>query len=330
MPQINRITSWLNDNKKLALPQPINIDDAAKALKSILPQGSASLSAGSARDSFKQFRHFDTDAIISVKDLHFSYVPETEVLHGIDLDIRKGEFLSIVGRNGSGKTTIVKHFNGLHRPTSGKVYVKGQDTYGVPVAELSKSVGYCFQNPDHQIFSSVVYDELAYGPKNLGWDEKRIDKTIKDVTGMIGIKRLLDDNPYNLSLGQRQQIAVAAILCMEPDVLIVDEPTTGQDPVQSRAMMDMMKRLNEEMGKTIVVITHDMSIAAEYSDRIVAMHAGRIIADGTPREVFAQSDILKSSNLEAPQITRLLQELGFSDTVINVEEAQAVFERIEF
>lgn len=330
VPQINRITSWLNDNKKLALPQPINIDDAAKALKSILPQGSASLSAGSARDSFKQFRHFDTDAIISVKDLHFSYVPETEVLHGIDLDIRKGEFLSIVGRNGSGKTTIVKHFNGLHRPTSGKVYVKGQDTYGVPVAELSKSVGYCFQNPDHQIFSSVVYDELAYGPKNLGWDEKRIDKTIKDVTGMIGIKRLLDDNPYNLSLGQRQQIAVAAILCMEPDVLIVDEPTTGQDPVQSRAMMDMMKRLNEEMGKTIVVITHDMSIAAEYSDRIVAMHAGRIIADGTPREVFAQSDILKSSNLEAPQITRLLQELGFSDTVINVEEAQAVFERIEF
>ena len=330
VPQINRITSWLNDNKKLALPQPINIDDAAKALKSILPQGSASLSAGSARDNFKQFRHFDTDAIISVKDLHFSYVPETEVLHGIDLDIRKGEFLSIVGRNGSGKTTIVKHFNGLHRPTSGKVYVKGQDTYGVPVAELSKSVGYCFQNPDHQIFSSVVYDELAYGPKNLGWDEKRIDKTIKDVTGMIGIKRLLDDNPYNLSLGQRQQIAVAAILCMEPDVLIVDEPTTGQDPVQSRAMMDMMKRLNEEMGKTIVVITHDMSIAAEYSDRIVAMHAGRIIADGTPREVFAQSDILKSSNLEAPQITRLLQELGFSDTVINVEEAQAVFERIEF
>ena len=150
------------------------------------------------------------------------------------------------------------------------------------------------------------------------------------MTGM-GIEDLLEENPYNLSKGQRQQVAVAAILCTKPDVLIVDEPTTGQDPLQSRAMMDMMKWLNQEAHKTIVVITHDMSIAAEYSDRIVAMHMGKIIADGTPREVFAQEELLNSSNLEAPQITRLLQRVGIQEpTVIDVGEAFQLLSQVQF
>lgn len=148
------------------------------------------------------------------------------MLHGINLDIHEGEFLSIVGRNGSGKTTIVKHFNGLHKPTGGSVLVKGQDTRETTVAQLSKSVGYCFQNPDHQIFSSLVLEELRYGPRNLGWDEETIDNTVLEISKMLGIEDLLEENPYNLSKGQRQQVAVAAILCTKPDVLIVDEPTT--------------------------------------------------------------------------------------------------------
>ena len=149
--------------------------------------------------------------------------------------------------------------------------------------------------------------------------------------GIITIEDLLEENPYNLSKGQRQQVAVAAILCTKPDVLIVDEPTTGQDPLQSRAMMDMMKWLNQEAHKTIVVITHDMSIAAEYSDRIVAMHMGKIIADGTPREVFAQEELLNSSNLEAPQITRLLQRVGIQEpTVIDVGEAFQLLSQVQF
>ena len=209
--------------------------------------------------------------------------------------------------------------------------MKGQDTRETTVAQLSKSVGYCFQNPDHQIFSSLVLDELRYGPKNLGWDEETIDNTVLEISQMLGIEDLLEENPYNLSKGQRQQVAVAAILCTKPDVLIVDEPTTGQDPLQSRAMMDMMKWLNQEAHKTIVVITHDMSIAAEYSDRIVAMHMGKIIADGTPREVFAQEELLNSSNLEAPQITRLLQRAGIQEpTVIDVNEAFQLLSQVQF
>lgn len=327
-PQINQFFTWLNENKHTHLTQAINLESAAKELRSALPAQLPLEQMKKTGEAFKSFRKFD-EPIIQIQDLHFGYVPEVEVLHGITLDICKGQFVSIVGRNGSGKTTIVKHFNGLHQPTGGKVLVKGRDTSKATVAELSKSVGYCFQNPDHQIFSSLVLDELSYGPKNLGWDQAEIDKTVDEVAKMMGIEDLIEENPYNLSKGQRQQIAVAAILCMRPDVLIVDEPTTGQDPLQSRAMMDTVKRLNEEMGKTIVVITHDMSIAAEYSDRIIAMHMGKVIADGTPREVFAQDELLRSSNLEAPQITRLLQHSGIAEpTVIDVDEACRLFEDI--
>jgi len=329
-PQINQIFLKLNAEKGTQLAQTTSLSDAVDSLRAALPRTLPQERFLQVGKNFKQFRRFDKP-IIQVKDLRFGYVPEVEVLHGISLDINEGEFLSIVGRNGSGKTTIVKHFNGLHKPTGGSVIVKGQDTRETTVAQLSRAVGYCFQNPDHQIFSSLVLDELRYGPKNLGWDDETIDETILEVTKMLGISDLLEENPYNLSKGQRQQIAVAAILCTKPDVLIVDEPTTGQDPLQSRAMMDMMKELNEKAHKTIVVITHDMSIAAEYSDRIVAMHMGEIIADGTPREVFAQEKLLNSSNLEAPQITRLLQRAGIAEpTVIDVEEAFQLLREVTF
>lgn len=329
-PQVNQIFLKLNEAKGTKLEQTTNLGVAQERLRAVLPSQLPTERFKEVEKIFKQFRRFN-EPIIQVKGLRFGYVPEIEVLHGIDLTINQGEFVSIVGRNGSGKTTIVKHFNGLHKPTGGDVIVKGQNTKETTVAQLSKSVGYCFQNPDHQIFSSLVMDELRYGPKNLGWDDDTIDETILEVSQMLGIEDLLEENPYNLSKGQRQQVAVAAILCTKPDVLIVDEPTTGQDPLQSRAMMDMMKRLNEEAHKTIVVITHDMSIAAEYSDRIVAMHMGEIIADGTPREVFAQEKLLNSSNLEAPQITRLLQGVGIVEpAVIDVDEAFQLLSEVTF
>ncbi len=327
-PQVNQFCSWINKKKKQNLPQPKNINQAVNTFKEIFSNKLTQEHLHNTEKRLRTYRKF-TDSIIHVENLHFGYTPDVEVLHGISLDIYKGQFVSIVGRNGSGKTTIVKHFNGLHQPSSGCVSVKGIDTRQTTVAELSKSVGYCFQNPDHQIFSSVVADELAYGPRNLGYTKAEIDQTIHEVAKLLDIEDILDSNPYNLSKGQRQQIAVAAILCMKPDILIVDEPTTGQDPIQSRAMMDMMKRLNEKLGKTIIVITHDMGIAAEYSDRIVVMYMGNIIADGTPRDVFAQEELLRSSNLEAPQITRLFQHCGIkSPTIVDVDEACSLFEDI--
>ncbi len=321
VPQANQIFQKMNLEMGTNFTMTTSFGEAVQELHNYLPD---KLPVSRMEEAGKHFKkpNVYTEPIVQIKDLHFSYTPEVEVLHGINLEIHKGEFLSIVGRNGSGKTTIVKCFNGLHKPTSGSVIVNGMDTKETTVAEMSRNVGYCFQNPDHQIFSSVVLDELRYGPQNLHWDEEEIEATVNEVASMLVIEDILDENPYNLSKGQRQSIAVASILCMKPDVLIVDEPTTGQDPTQSRAMMDMMAKLNKELGKTIIVITHDMSIAAEYSDRIVAMHQGEVIADGTPREVFAQEELLHSSNLEAPQITRLLQHAGISQpTVIDVDEA---------
>ena len=328
-PQIDQVINRINEEKGYNLPAPITLSEAVEELRSILPEKLPAEKMREVGRTFKEPRKFDKP-IIEVKDLHFYYNPEVEILHGINLDIYEGEFLSIVGQNGSGKTTIVKTFNGLHKPTGGSVIVKGTDTKTSTVAKLSRSVGYCFQNPDHQIFSSVVRDELTYGPKNVGMSQDEIDNIVDEVSKMIGIEDILDENPYNLSKGQRQQIAVAAILTMKPDVIVVDEPTTGQDPRQSHQMMDMVKRLNTDYGKTIVVITHDMSIAAEYSDRIVTMHNGTIIAQGTPRDVFKEEEMLNSSNLESPQVTRLLKMAGITDPIaIDVDEAMQLISTMD-
>lgn len=329
-PQMNQIINLLSDHGLASLSPTTCFEDAVRELKAALP---AKLPLDKMKETAAGFTNPPAynKPIIEIRDLHFGYTPEVEVLHGINLDVYEGEFLSIVGQNGSGKTTIVKHFNGLHKPTSGTVRVKGVATSDSTVAKLSQSVGYCFQNPDHQIFSSVVKDELCYGPKNLRWPQQEIEESVSEVGRFLKIEDLFDQNPYNLSKGQRQQIAVAAILAMKPDVLVVDEPTTGQDPRQSHEMMDMVKWLNTELHKTIVVITHDMSIAAEYSDRIVVMHSGQVIAQGIPREVFAQEELLNSSNLESPQITRLLQQAGIKEpVVIDVQEAFELLSLISF
>ena len=329
-PQMNQIINLLSDHGVAELAPTTCFEDAVRELKAVLP---AKLPLDKMKETASGFTNPPSynKSIIEIRDLHFGYTPEVEVLHGINLDVYEGEFLSIVGQNGSGKTTLVQHFNGLHKPTSGTVRVKGVATSDSTVAKLSQSVGYCFQNPDHQIFSSVVKDELCYGPKNLRWPQQEIEESVSEVGRFLKIEDLFDQNPYNLSKGQRQQIAVAAILAMKPDVLVVDEPTTGQDPRQSHEMMDMVKWLNTELHKTIVVITHDMSIAAEYSDRIVVMHSGQVIAQGIPREVFAQEELLNSSNLESPQITRLLQQAGIKEpVVIDVKEAFEILSLISF
>ncbi|WP_066456037.1 ABC transporter ATP-binding protein [Anaerotruncus rubiinfantis] len=329
-PQIIQVFNRLKDAGKADLALTTNLAKAVAELSGALPGKLPQERLDTVGEGFPEPARYEKP-VIEVRGLRFGYNSEVEVLHGIDMDIYEGEFLSIVGQNGSGKTTIVKHFNGLLKPTGGSVKVFGTETRDTTVAGLSQKVGYCFQNPDHQIFSSVVRDEICYGPKNLGWPQEKIDKTVGEVGKMLHIDDLFDQNPYNLSKGQRQQIAVAAILAMEPDVLIVDEPTTGQDPRQSHEMMDMVKWLNKELHKTIVVITHDMSIAAEYSDRIIVMHNGTVIAQGSPRDVFAQEKLLNSSNLESPQVTRLLQQAGItSPTAINVEEAMQLLSELTF
>lgn len=272
------------------------------------------------------------ETIIHTEGLVHIYEAGTVALRGVSLEIRRGDFLAIIGQNGSGKTTLVKHFNGLLRPTQGRVTVFGLDASQATIRELSTKVGYCFQNPDHQICTDSVRKELEFGPRNLELPEDEIQKRVKEVTEAIGLQEMLDDNPFNRSKGERQRIAVASVLTMKPDVLVVDEPTTGQDDRMARQMMDFYRKLHDEDKKTVVVITHDMNLAAEYASRVFVMWNGEVLLSGSPREVFAKSEIIEKTYLKAPQITRFAQALkpfGFPPNVLTVDEMyQRIAERL--
>jgi len=261
-------------------------------------------------------------ASVHVENLHFEYEKGIEVLRGIDLTIRKGECVAIVGQNGSGKTTLVKHFNGLLRPSSGKVMVDGADTSGKTVAQLSKTVGYLFQNPDHQIFSTSVEEEIAFGPKNLGVGPEETERRVAEALKLVGLEEYRHIPPSTLGLGQRRKVTLASIVAMKPDVMVLDEPTTGIDWSGSIQLMNSVRELNKQ-GHTIITITHSMRVVAQYAERTIVMADGEVILDGPTREVFSKPDVLKTTFLAPPQITCLaqdLQSLGFSRDILSVEE----------
>lgn len=238
--------------------------------------------------------------VIDIRDLHFSYGPGLpEVLKGIDLQVRSGEFVALLGQNGAGKTTLAKHLNGLHHPTSGEVLLAGQPVYKQSLSAVARSVGYCYQNPDHQIFSSTVHKEVAFGPSNLGFSPPEVEALVTHALDLVGIEPLRNAHPFTLGRGQRQLVAVASILAMDPKVLVIDEPTTGMDRAGAIASMTLLSRWAGE-GRTIVVITHDMDVVSEFIDRSIVMAGGRILADGPTQEVFRQAGVLAEAHLAAP------------------------------
>jgi energy-coupling factor transporter ATP-binding protein EcfA2 len=259
--------------------------------------------------------------IIEVKDLHHRYPNGFHALRGVTVTIERGEFVAIVGQNGSGKTTFVKHLNSLLRATTGAVYVNGLDVSEHVVSEMARTVGYCFQNPDHQIFCETVYREVAYGPQNLHLSQAEVDQRVEEALGAVGMLHLKDSMPRELSKGQRQRLAVAAVLSMRPEILIIDEPTTGQDYRDGIEMLNLVQRLHRS-GHTVLIITHDMLLVARFAQRVLVLRDGQILLDGTPREVFGQPDVLYSTFLAPPPITSLAQALPdfFPDTVLSVEE----------
>lgn len=259
--------------------------------------------------------------IIEVKDLHHRYPNGCHALRGVSVTIDQGEFVAVIGQNGSGKTTFVKHLNGLLRATTGTVYVNGQDVSKHKVSETARVVGYCFQNPDHQIFCETVYNEVAYGPRNLHLSQAEIEERVIEALGAVGMLHLQASMPRDLSKGQRQRLAVASVLSMHPEVLIVDEPTTGQDYRDGVDMLSLVQRLNQA-GHTVLFITHDMPMVARFAQRVIVFRDGQILLDGTTREVFGQADVLRTTFLAPPQITSLAQALPefFPDTVLSVAE----------
>lgn len=265
------------------------------------------------------------DKIIEVKGLTYCYSDGTKALENINIDFFDGEFIALIGQNGCGKTTFSKCLNGIFKPTEGKILVNGLDTSLPKInKELVKNIGYVFQNPDHQLFNNNVYDEIAYAPRNLRLPENEVKERVLTAAKIAGVsENLFQEHPFFMVKGLRQRIAIASILSLKPKVIIVDEPTTGQDFKQSMEVMEFLKMLNEEWGHTIIIVTHEMDIVAHYAKRVVVMNDGNVLTDGTVKEVFSNPGLLEKANVKPPQITRLAQSLnkyGFSNNIITFEE----------
>lgn len=259
--------------------------------------------------------------IIEVKSLYHTYPSGFEALKGVDIVVKAGEFVAIMGQNGSGKTTFAKHLNGLLRPTKGQIIINGMDTRKKRISQLARDVGYVFQNPDHQIFCDTVEMEVAFGPRNLGLEAQEVDNRVHEALKTVSLLDCKAINPKQLSKGQRQRVAVASVLSMKPKILIVDEPTTGQDYQDGIEMLDIIKKLNRN-GHTILFITHDMQLIAEYANKVVVFHDGKILMHKDTRDAFRETDTLRRSYLSAPSITRLSQRFPsiYPETVLTISE----------
>jgi energy-coupling factor transport system ATP-binding protein len=263
------------------------------------------------------------EPLIEVEGLTHRYPNGVVALEGVDLIVRRGEFLAVLGQNGSGKTTLVKHFNGLLKPTEGSVRVNGEETEKQGLRRLGQEVGYVFQNPDHQIFSDTVADEVAFGPKIREMEGDEVEERVEEALAAVGMEGRGDEDPFGLTKGERQRVAVASVLAVRPEVLILDEPTTGLDYAEQRSMMELVKRLNEG-GSTIIAVTHTMWVVAEYAHRAVVVRDGKVALQGTVREVFSEENELRDASLRPPHIVSLGNSIGYP--VLSVEEMLKVTE----
>jgi energy-coupling factor transporter ATP-binding protein EcfA2 len=262
-------------------------------------------------------------ALVAVDAVSYTYPPPRRIvaLRDISLTIARGEFVGIVGHNGSGKTTLTKCVSGHLRPRVGRVSIAGRDVARLPIRDRPKFVGYTFQNPDDQLFHVSVWDEVRFGLRNLRYDAGTIDGAAEEMLRDLGLWDKRDLHPYQLSKGDRQRLAIAVVAVMQPLLLIVDEPTTGQDPVHAREIMDLLEHLRRDVGLTVVVITHAMDLVAEYCTRAVVMYQGRVLLDDSPQEVFRRPEILAQTFVQPPPIVLLALRLGLGPLPTSVDQA---------
>ncbi len=270
--------------------------------------------------------------IIEIKNVTYNYTEddiEYTAVDDVSLNIEKGSFTVILGHNGSGKSTLAKMMNGLNKPTSGEILVDGMSTANEETELLIKrKVGMVFQNPDNQLVASIVEEDVAFGPENLGLEPKVIRERVDEALKSVGMYEFKDSTPHHLSGGQKQRIAIAGMIAMKPECLILDEPTAMLDPKGRAEIVNTVLRLNKENGMTVVLITHYME-EAENADRVLVMNDGKFIADGTPKEIFKNVALLKSVGLDVPQTTELLYELNNNGIkvptdVLSIEETAKV------
>ena len=277
----------------------------------------------------------DMNEVLKVEHLSHVYsvgTPfEKKAVDDVSFTARKGEFIGLIGHTGSGKSTLIQHFNGLLKPISGRVLINGEDIF--QSKEMTRAarfaVGLVFQYPEYQLFEETVYADVAFGPKNMGLDKDEIDRRVRENCRIVGLpEEALDKSPFELSGGQKRRVALAGIFAMEPEVMVLDEPMAGLDPAGCADVFRFIRDYHEKHGTTILFVTHSMEYAAQMSQRIVVMDHGHILMDGTPAEVFARADELIAAGLDVPQVTRVFLELqrrGLSvdPSVYTVEQAVA-------
>jgi energy-coupling factor transport system ATP-binding protein len=294
----------------LGLPEPpFDVAAAADALRAhgLVPVP---------RDDAPPAVRRDGVPLVSVRGLRHRYPDGREALAGVSLAIHAGDFVALIGRNGSGKTTLGKHLNGLLSPTTGEVIVGGRPVGELSLERLAQSVGYVFQDPDHQLFAATVVEEVAFGPRNLGLPAAEVSARVAEVLAAVDLHER-DADPFVLDKGARQRLAVAAVLALRPDVLVLDEPTTGLDFPEQQQMMELLRRLHRA-GRTVVIITHTPWVIAEYAERVVLLADGRVHYDGPLRPFFADEALVAAAAFRPPDVTRLGRLLGC--TPLSVEE----------
>jgi energy-coupling factor transport system ATP-binding protein len=261
--------------------------------------------------------------LIELNNVSHIYQDENNVkaLTDINLEISKGEFIGIVGHTGSGKSTLVQLFNGLIIPSSGTVKVNGKNITSEKsnLKETRRHVGLVFQYPEHQLFEETVYQDIAFGPKNLGLDKDEIKNRVKEVMELVGLdyQEFKDRSPFNLSGGQQRKVAIAGVLALKPDVLVLDEPSAGLDPQGRKQLAELLKYLYQELEMTVILISHRMEEIAELASRVIVMHQGEIVIDDNPVEVFSQEQELHKLSLDLPQITEILHRLDEKGLKVN-------------
>lgn len=273
--------------------------------------------------------------VLRVEHLSHIYSPgtpfEKKAVDDVSFSVGRGEFVGLIGHTGSGKSTLIQHFNGLLKPTSGHIYINGEDIF--QTKEMTRAarfaVGLVFQYPEYQLFEETVYADVAFGPKNMGLDKEEIDRRVRENCRIVGLSEdVLDKSPFELSGGQKRRVALAGIFAMEPEVMVLDEPMAGLDPAGCADVFRFIRDYHQKHGTTILFVTHSMEYAAQMAERIVVMDRGRILMDGAPDQVFARADQLMAAGLDVPQVTRVFLELKkrgveLDTSVYTVEQAAA-------
>lgn len=254
--------------------------------------------------------------MIKAKGIFYSYDDGTQALNGIDLEVKKGEIVALLGKNGAGKSTLFLQFNGIYQPDKGEILIDGEQLKydKKSLMKFRQKVGIVFQNPDDQIFAPTVEEDVAFGPLNLGLPTEEVQKRVTEALKRVGMEGYEKKAPHYLSGGQKKRVAIAGILSMKPEIMILDEPMAGLDPLGATRIVNLLKELNEE-GITIFISTHDVNLIQDYVDKIFVINDGKVIGDGTPREIFSNIELLEKANLKLPVIAQLFEKLNRNNII---------------